>query len=657
MTDVTTLEWETMGPAPEVDPVLVELERLRKLDPMPYRRMVDDFRDGTVEAREVADKSRRYFENDQIFGDIEKAWKRSRQPKVIRNEITPAIEGLLGVIRQAKVDPKAWPRNPQNEDQADVASKALRFVADVNKWHSKKVDAAETFYVEGIAAVAVEADEDGTPKITQLPYDELIYDPYSRQANFSDAAYLGIGKWMYQGDLQARYPMMREDLDAAFTSTSWGADMGLDRPDKPENAIGTNWLDPRKRRIFVVELYHREDAEWMRCVFYVGGVLEHSPSPYKGDRGESLCAFVFHSCLVTRDNQRTGRVKFMLSGQDELNAYGSRALHLSRSRQLKVSDPAFPPEVDARTAAVEAAKPDGVIPTGYELIPTSDLLAGMQLMMSEARQSIVRQAPTPAVLADASASNQSGRSRLVLQQAGMTEIARSMGRIEDWENEVYAHEWAILKQFKRDEWWIRTTGDDAKKPEFTGINVWVGPDGQPIPAQMAEQMKAQGIPVEMKNNLAEMDVDIEVENVPDTANLQAEQFEALSPMFTLLASDPNVGPKKTFEIAVALSSIPEKGRVKELIDKEDEIPPEQQAQQQQMAQMQQQVQQVMTELQVMKERAAIEKTQSETALNQAKIEQIDAEVTIEAIDTRMKLQGGQEPPSEPMSPGFPPRSV
>lgn len=656
MTDAATLEWETLGPAPEVDPVMIELERLRKLDPMPLRRMVDDFRDGTSESRLIGEKARRYYDNDQIFGETERAWKRSRQPKVIRNEIAPAVNGMLGVIQQAKVDPRAWPRNPDNEEQADVASKALRFVADVNRWHKKKVDAAETFLIEGIAAVSVEASEEGDPLITQLAYDELIYDPHSRRADFSDAAYKGIGKWMYEGDLQARYPLMREDLSASFSST-WGSEMGLDRPDKPENLLGTNWIDPKKRRLFVVELYHKEDGEWMRSIFYVGGVLEQGPSPYKGDKGESLCVFVFQSCLITRDNQRAGLVKAMLSPQDELNAYGSRALHLARSRQLRVSDPSFPPEVDARTAAAEAAKPDGVLPTGYEPVATADLMQGMQIMMAEARQALVRQAPTPAVLADASAANQSGRSRLVLQQAGMTEIARALGRLEDFENEMFRLAWAILKQFKTEPWWIRTTGDDSKKAEFQGLNLPVDPaSGEPIDPRMAQMMQKQGVPVSKKNELAKMDVDIEVETVPDTANLQAEQFEQMAPMFPLLAAVPEFGPKKAFEMQLALSATPEKQRVRDMLDKPDDVPPEQAAQQEQMQQMQQQIQQITAELAVRDAKAKIDKTESETALNRAKVEQIDADVTMDAIKTRVEIAEPLQPQqTQPQSPSFPPR--
>lgn len=635
MTDVAVLDWEETVPV--LSPEELEVERLRKIDPMPKRKMVEDFRDGTQESRDVGEKSRRYYDNDQIFGETERAWRRSRQPKVIRNEIAPAVNGMLGVIQQAKVDPRAWPRNPDNEDQADVASKALRFVADSQKWHKKKVDAAETFLIEGIAAVAIEASEDGDPIITQLPYDELIYDPHSRRADFSDAAYKGIGKWMYEGDLIRRYPLFREDLESAFTSSSWGsgAEMGLDRPDKPDNLPSSNWLDPKRRRIFVVELYYLDDGEWVRCVFYAGGVLEEGPSPYRDDRDQSLCAFVFQSCLITRDNQRAGLVKAMLSPQDELNAYGSRSLHLARSRQLKVSNPEFPPEVDSKTASAEAAKPDGVIPTGYEPVQTVDLLQGMQLMMAEARQALVRQAPTPAVLADAAASNQSGRSRLVLQQAGMTEIARALGRLEDFENEVYRMIWSVLKQFKTEPWWIRITGDDSKKPEFQGLNQPVDPQsGEPIDPRMAQMMEAQGMPVPKKNELAKMDVDIEVETVPDTANLQAEQFEALSPMFPLLAEA--VGPKKAFEIGVALSSVPEKARIKDMMEKPDELTPEQQAAAQQQAQQQEQIQQMQLQIAMLTAQAEIRVKESTASLNEARAAQVGADTRETEADTVLK---------------------
>lgn len=253
-------------------------------------------------------------------------------------------------------------------------------------------------------------------------------------------------------------------------------------------------------------------------------------------------------------------------------------------------------------------------------------------MIESARQAIVRQAPTPAVLAEASAANQSGRSRLVLQQAGMTEIARALGRLEEWENRVYRQAWLRVKQFMTDPWFIRITGDDGK-PGFEQVNQPVGPDGQPVPPEMAEMMQAQGVPVSIKNNLATMDVDIEVETIPDTANLQAEQFDGLAPLLPQLAE--GFGVKKAFEVGLALSAIPDKNRIKEMLEDD----PNQNPQAQQMAQMQEQMQQMAAKLAMMDAQAKIEKTQSETQLNFAKIKEIDAEILVDAA----KVTGMAQP--------------
>ena len=608
----------------------IEIERLRNIDPTPYRRMVDDFRDGTSESRQVAEKARRYYDNDQIFGATAQALTRSRQPKVIRNEIAPAINGILGVIQQAKVDPRAWPRNPDNEKQADVATKVLRFIADKEKWHQKKIDCAESFLIEGVAAVSVEVNDKGEPVVVVVPYDEAIYDPRSRRADFSDAAYMGVGKWMYEGDVARMYPWATDDLSKVYT-TGWGEDMGLDRPDKPENAIGTSWLDPKKRRIFVVELYHLEDGEWQRCVFYVGGVLEAGPSPYLDDEGRGVCGVVMGSCLVSRDNQRSGLVKMMLSQQDEINAYGSRALHIARSRQIQVADPSFPPEVDADTARKEAAKPDGVIPVGYSMIPTADLAQGMQMMMAEARQALVRQAPTPAVLAEASGANQSGRSRLVLQQAGMTEIARPLGRLESFENNVFRAMWLRAKQFKRQPWFVRTSGDDDKKAVFEGVNVPAGPDGEPLPPEsMGEAMALmqQGVQLPLANELARMDIDIEVETVPDTANLAAEQFETLAPLLPQVGEI--YGPKKAFEIGLALSAMPEKQRIKDILNAPEELSPEQQAAAQQQQAIQKQLEEMQQQIALMMAQAEIRKVNAQAEKDEASARSTQADTVLKA---------------------------
>lgn len=612
-----------------LDPAAQERKRLEALDQADLRRMVDQFRDGTEPGRILAQKGRRYVDGDQLR-DVEAAMKSAGMPRIQRNEIKPAVLGLLGVIQQAKVDPKAYPRNPDNEKQSDVASKVLRFIADANKFHTIKVDCADNHLVEGVCGAVIEHDPRKGANIIRVPYGDIIYDPRSREADFSDARYKGIGKWMDVDDVEAMFPLFKGELGVVFSAGWSDAGPGGLFEDKPDALMATNWVNKRERRVFVVELYHRDD-QWMRSVFYVGGVLEQDVSPYLDEYGEPMCPIELGSCYIDNQNQRTGVTATMLSPQDELNAYVAEAKWLSSSRQLQVADPNFPPDVDSKTASREARKANGVIPTGYQIVPTTDLFQGKLLMIESARQAIVRQAPTPAVLAEASSANQSGRSRLVLQQAGMTEIARALGRLEEWENRVYRQAWLRVKQFMTDPWFIRITGDDGK-PGFEQVNEPVGPDGQPIPPEMAQMMQAQGVPIQKKNELATMDVDIEVETIPDTANLQAEQFEALTPMLPLLATVPEYGPKKAFEVGLAMSNIPDKGRIKEILDAQPEVPPEQQQQMQQQAAMQAQIQQMAIQMQAMQAQADIDKTQREAEKLEAQTRQIEADIVVKAMD-------------------------
>lgn len=629
MTDLALGEWvdEEVVPTEEEAALEAELSRLRLIDPSPLKKYVDDFRDGTSICRDVGERGRRYYDGDQLDDVMCRALKRSRQPRVIRNEIKPAINGLLGVLQQARVDPKAYPRNPQNEEQADVATKALRYVGDKNKFHKTKIDVAENHLIEGISCAIVSVDENDDPLITRIMEDEWIYDPRARQANFADAAYKGVGKWMYEGDVAAMYPHFADDLAQCY-STGWGQTMGLDRPDKPDQ-ISTNWLDKAKRRIYLVELYHREDV-WMRSVFYVGGVLEQDESPYVDDNGEPRCPIVMGSCFIDIDNQRYGLTRSMLSPQDELNAYSSRALHLANSRQIMVTDPTQPPDVDAQTAKVEAAKPDGAIPSGWSPVPTQDLMQSIQMMIADARQALVRQAPTPAVLSDASTASASGRAKLIQQQAGMTEIARALGRLEDWEGEIYDNVWLCLKQFKTEPWWVRITGSEGKQ-EFLPVNQPADAQGNPVPPEILQAMQHQGVaPPQIMNNLAKMDIDIEVETVPDTANLQAEQFEALAPLLPSLSAA--IGPEAGFKVGLALSSITDKQAVRDVIDqaKGTDDPAAQQ-----QAQMQQQMQEMQQQIAMLTAQAKIRMDNASAELKEAQARGTEADTVLKAAQFQM----------------------
>ncbi|HKY81999.1 MAG TPA: hypothetical protein VJM09_11085, partial [Sphingobium sp.] len=395
------------------------------------RKMFDDARSMTDASRRLGLKRRSYYDGPgQLTSEVRTVLKARGQPPIYTNRIKPAINGLLGVLEQGQTDPRAYPRNPQDQDSADVATKGLRYVADLTRFQRTKLDVAENFFIEGTGAAIFEWD--GTnPTVTQIRWEEFFFDPYSRRLDFKDARYLGIAKWMDLDQLKRLYPDAMRPLGDPMTGSSSALDATWQ--DRPDNT--SPWVDRTRNRLMVVELYHNEfrppfnSAQWFRCVYIAAGVLEYDLSPYRNVlTGETRCPIEAQSCYIDADNGRYSPIDDMMPIQDEVNARRSRLLHLANSRQIQQSDPAAAP-VDATTARREAARADGIIPPGWQLVPTADIASGQQLLLAESKAEIERMGPTPAVLGHQGGASQSGRSRLVLQQAGMTELARPLGGI------------------------------------------------------------------------------------------------------------------------------------------------------------------------------------------------------------------------------------
>ena len=554
-----------------------------------FRRMFDEYRAASDENRRLQQLDRDYYDGPKALSAATRAMLKTRgQPEIYENLIRGAIDGTLGVMQGSQTDPRAYPRNPSDEEVANVASKTLRFIADVSKFDEIKLDCAENYLIEGACASITEFADDDI-KTTQIRHDEFFHDPYARRHDFKDARYLGVAQWKDLDEIKLLYP---EAVAAEGDPLSWSSTV-LDSlwGDKPENAGA--WIDRTRKRILICEVYYNRAGQWNRAVFCAAYVFEHDVSAYRGKKG-TRCPIEAQSCYVDRENNRYGRVRDMIPMADETNARRSRLLHLNNSRQVQQTDPLSAP-VDSSIARTEAAKADGVIPAGWQIVPTADLANGQYLLLQDSRASISRMGPTPAVLGRVDGNNQSGRSRQVLQQAGMTELARPMGRLDEWEARCYDQMWLCAQQFWTAPKFIRVT-DQVRAPEFIQVNEpvlgmvsepVVDEAGQPMADEMGQPMMRPGIGVvSMKNRLAEMDMDITITSVPDTANLQAETFGEFVELVRA-GIDPFT---PQFEILIEMSSIADKTRVLEALKaKRDEIQ-KTQAEAQQAAQALQQQQ-------------------------------------------------------------------
>ena len=552
-------------------------------------RQFENAEDVTRPAREKSEKCRDYFDDKQLTSDEESELKKRGQPPVVFNEIKPKVKTMLGLEKQTRKDPKAFPRNPDDEDAARAATDAIRYVCDDSRWDDKRSKAAKNLAIEGTCAVmvGVKQTRDGIdPDIRTIAWDRLYYDPHSADDEFEDAKFLGTVVWMELEDAQAKYPKAKDILDATWAT----ARASETYDDRPKSNL---WADYKRKRVRLCEHYYLEGGRWMFCIFTKGGfVVEPQPSPYQGEDGEPECPIKAVSLYIDRENNRYGEVQAMLSPQDEINKRRSKSLHVANTRQIRVS-----PNVaqDAAEVRKELARPDGVFigeQGDVEVLDTSDMLAGNLNLMLDSREHIHRTGANSA-LAGKDAQGQSGRAIVALQQGGMTEAADYLDGIRRLSFAVYRSVWCRVRQFWKEERWIRVTDND-NNVRFVGLNRPVtaleakakelGVDkenmGQADPQavqflQTLALMPASRQVVGVENNVSELDVDIIVDEGLDTPTVEAEQFETIAKM---LPGAPPQYQGPLWEMLIASSALRGKEKLAEV--GKQPPPPEQQAMQQ-----------------------------------------------------------------------------
>jgi len=637
-------------------------------DVMPLVRMFEEAEQTTADARKLAERDRDYFDGKQLSSDEKKELKKRGQPPVIYNRIQRKIDYLSGLEKQQRKDPKAFPRTPKDEDAADAATDAIRYVCDDEAWDNKRSAAWDDLLIEGTCAIMV-GHKNGKmgpdPALFQIPWDRYFYDPHASKADLADKRYDGVVTWYDFEDAAARWPDKRDILEGTMGSTT--ASDTYD--DKPKFDL---WGDAKRRRVRVVELYYLKGGTWLRCVFTRLGHLEDpAPSPYLDEDKQPENPIKAMSLYVDRDNNRYGAVRVMISPQDEINKRRSKGLHLITMRQARVG---LSSAEDKEKIRKELAKPDGIISgdkDDFEILPTNDMASGNFEMLQEAKNEIDLLGAN-AALAGKNENELSGRAILAQQQGGMVEVARMFDRLRSLSIAVYRSIWNRIRQMWTDEKWIRIT-DDENNLRFVGLNQkvtvkqlaqevsegdqealkkaaqLVGPQvlqaalTQPQEGDqqaMAMQQQAQQVigmfvqqngdqVVEVRNAINELDVDIVIDEGMDTPSVQAEQFETLAKMMP--AAPPQIQPI-LWEALFEASSFRNKDK---LIEKMNQGPPSEQVQQQQEA----------TEIQKAGAIADIEKTKSETAKNIATAQTAGAPEQPQGTDpieaARVALEGEQ----------------
>jgi hypothetical protein len=499
----------------------------------------------------------RYYHSKQWTDSEIKALKRRKQPVTTKNRIKRKVDFLVGVEQRLRRDPKAFPRTPNGEKAAFVASACIRFVEDENKWPSIASECSSEAMIRGVGAqwagVKVIA---GKPEVRKLhvPSERFFYDPRSVKWDFSDSRYLGEHQWLDMDEAIELLPFAKQMIEALGESGNVGAMTSLPQEFEKEKNWHP-WVDARQRRIRLISIWYKYKGQWM--FDYLVGPVSLCPeghdclSPYNGeDEGTTDHPYRAWSPYVDERGDRYGVVRDMIPLQDGINKRSSKLLYMLTVRQTKGEVGAVA-DVDAMKQ--EMAKPDGHVEynKGFEFdtIDHSQEIKGQFELLQEDKAEIENLGPNPGLIGRG-VEKQSGRAILAQQNSGMTELSPVFERMREWKLACYRKDWQLMRQFWTNERYVRITGD-PKAIEFLHINR-VAED--PLTGQ-----------VHIENAIAEMDVDILLDEGPDTVTMREELMEQLSQM------GPEAIPP---ELLIEMSNISEKDTILQKLKEFKAPPPE-----------------------------------------------------------------------------------
>ncbi len=590
-------------------------------DSVTHQRLIDafeEFENETMEVRREAELDRDYYDGKQWTEDEIKTLRARKQPIITINRIKPKIDYLLGMERQMRTDPKAFPRTPKHDEAAQAVTDALRYIADNNDFDQLSSDGFEQLLIEGTEAYEIYVEEKGEKLevgIATYHWDRIWWDIHSRKRDFSDAKTKGVTIWMYLEDAKERFPAKKEMLEDSFNTH---ADVDETFEDTPR----TMWTDKsgKRKRVRINMACYQVKGVWHYAYYTKEGMLTDSvPHPYKDEHGDPECPLEFQSAYVDRDGFRYGAVRQFRDIQDEINKRRSKSLHLLNARQVTAEKGAVP---DIQRAKSELKKPDGWVEynRGFEfkINQTQDLAQGQLGLLQEAKNEI------DAVGANAlqgKTETDSGRAFIAKQQSGQMELGPIFDAHRAVKRRVYRQIWNRVRQYWDEERWVRVT-DDEDNVKFVGLNqpVTLGEQIQEefgqIPPEMMNDPRLQQV-IGVKNNVADMDVDIIIEEGPDTVNMQQEQFEVVARLAEVY------GPQHVpFEEILRLSSLRGKDAFLERTKGNEQ---QRQAMQQKQEQVEQ-LQQALAMAELANEQAKAQKTQAEAQKTVASVEDIQAEI-------------------------------
>lgn len=175
-----------------------EAERLSKL----HGKLMNWY----LQERDVQAQNRIEMATDEDFydglqwsdEDAEELMERGQAPLVF-NQVKPTINWMLGTERRTRMDYKVLPREESDEKGAEVKTKLLKYLSDVNRLPFTRSQAFKAQIVAGLGWMEDYITRDPSKELLASRFESwrfIYHDSRAMEMDLSDARYLFRFKWV-----------------------------------------------------------------------------------------------------------------------------------------------------------------------------------------------------------------------------------------------------------------------------------------------------------------------------------------------------------------------------------------------------------------------------------------------------------------------------
>lgn len=605
-----------------------------------------------------------FYDNLQWEPDDAQALRDRGQMPLVFNEIAPMVDWVIGTERRTRVDWHVLPRTEDDVQLADVKTKVLKFIGDVNRVTYNRSRAFADAVKAGVGWIDDGVRDDPTQEILYNRCEDwrnVLWDSASYELDLSDARYLFRWRWVDEDVAVAMFPQRADKIRQAVEDVQYNAlsDMEEDRWYSAEEllsgatsgtlrAAGVGMtIDAKRRRVRLIEAQWREpvaskivadgpmrgafvnmkdrtllealardgssiiDKVVMRvhmAVFTEAHMLAMGPSIYRHNRFTLTPVWCYRR---GRDRLPYGIIRRVRDIQQDLNKRASKALFVLNTNQIIADEGAVD---DWNQLRDEADRPDGMIvkKSGKDLQirRDTDQATGQVQMMTLDAQAIQKSAGVTQENLGRQTNAVSGKAIEARQLQGSVVITEPFDNLRLATQVSGEKQLSLTEQFYTEEKVVRLAG--AK-----GAIEWVRVN-QP-------EIQADGS-VRFVNDISASMADFVVSDADYAGTMRQVMFDALNQMAQRLPPEVSL---RLMTIAMEFSDLPNKDEVAEQIrkltgerDPNKPMTPEEIQQQEQQMQMQAEA----LQMQRQQAMAALDEQMAKAAKLKAEAAKIEAEV-------------------------------